>query len=104
VLGSIELGPSSGHAPTYLCPLQLRVLAPPPPLPSDDDAAASFLDVHALGSTVEELGIKDLPKELNPLGGPKAKTLFSMMIPEVVEGLSKEKVESVVIFGIEVSP
>merc|ERR1712093_196373 len=55
----------------------------------------------ALGSTIEELGLKDLPKELDPLGGPKPKTLFSMMIPEVVEGLTKKGIASVVIFGIE---
>jgi len=55
----------------------------------------------ALGSTVEELGLKDLPKKLDPLDGPKLKTLFSMMIPEVAEGLTKKGIGSVVIFGIE---
>lgn len=49
-----------------------------------------------------ELGLDSLPKELHPLGEAKPKTLFSMMIPEVVEGLQKSQIASVVIFGIEV--
>jgi hypothetical protein len=58
--------------------------------------------LHALGATVEELGFNSLPAQLNPLGGAKPKTLFSMMIPEVVEAVTKGSIASVVIFGIEV--
>ena len=43
-----------------------------------------------------------MPAQLNPLGGAKPKTLFSMMIPEVVEAVTKGSIASVVIFGIEV--
>jgi hypothetical protein len=57
-----------------------------------------------LGATVSELGLADLPKDLNPLGSAQPKTLFSMMIPSVVEGLTKAGTTSVVIFGIEVRP
>ena len=57
---------------------------------------------YALGNTVSELGLDQLSKELDPLGGPQSKTLFSMMIPEVVEAVTKKQIRSVVIFGIEV--
>ena len=53
---------------------------------------------------MDELNLKSLPNKLNPLGEAKPKTLFSMMIPEVVEGLTKNAIQSVVIFGIEVGP
>lgn len=56
----------------------------------------------ALGVTVPELGFSSLPAELNPLGGAKPKTLFSMLIPEVKESIEQKGVKSVVIFGIEV--
>lgn len=58
---------------------------------------------YALGATVDELDLKSLPDKLNPLGDAKPKTLFSMMIPEVADGLKKHSINSVVIFGIEVS-
>jgi len=58
---------------------------------------------HALGKTVDELGLKNLPKELHPLGEALPKTIFSMMIPEIVEAITKKGIASVVIFGIEVS-
>lgn len=59
--------------------------------------------IYALGKTVEELGLQNLPKELHPLGEALPKTLFSMMIPEITEAITKRGIASVVIFGIEVS-
>ena len=61
-----------------------------------------FRTSYALGPTVPELGLATLSKELNPLGSPQPKTLFSMMIPEVAEAMKKKEIASVVIFGIEV--
>ncbi|KAK9900073.1 Isochorismatase hydrolase [Cystobasidium minutum MCA 4210] len=72
--------------------------------------AASILEIpvfateqnpKALGKTVEELGLQNLPKELHPLGEALPKTLFSMMIPEITEAITKRGIASVVIFGIE---
>ena len=56
----------------------------------------------ALGATVPELGLDNLPKDLLPLAGAVGKTLFSMMVPEVVQALTERNISSVVIFGIEV--
>ena len=51
----------------------------------------------ALGNTVQEI-------DTSKARGVFAKTLFSMVVPEVVEVMKKEEArKSVVLFGIEVS-
>ncbi|GAA5923773.1 uncharacterized protein JCM15063_003758 [Sporobolomyces koalae] len=67
------------------------------PFPSAEPSPTALI---ALGSTVP-LPLTELPRHLHPEWSPLAKTMFSMMVPQVSKQLEEWNTKSVVLFGIE---